>query len=71
MTKYRGITYPAVLDYDCARAIWKHLFCPIEWHLFDEVEASIDHYLICDACELIVEIEKINTEYMEKSDEES
>lgn len=71
MMKYRGITYPAILDYDCARAIWKRLFCPTEWHLFDEVETFIDHYLYCDACNLVVEIYKIDTGNMEKSDEES
>ena len=69
--KYRGITYPAILDHGWVRAIWKRLCCPTEWHLFDEVETFKDHYLYCDACSLIIDIAKIDTASMEKRDGEN
>ena len=30
--------------------IWKKVFCPRGWHLFDEVASLGRHELYCDAC---------------------
>ena len=65
--KYYGITYPAFLDFDLVRLAWKRVCCSREWHLFDEViNSSDENYLGCDACELIVHINRIDTSYMDK-----
>lgn len=64
--KYIGITHPLSgndIDEDDHNLIleaWKHANCPQGIHLWDEVYTSDkDHYLICDACEIEVHIEKI------------
>jgi hypothetical protein len=62
--KYHGITY----GIPCWKPIlwlWKNICCRFNWHLFDEVLSSLDeynHYLHCDACELIVHISRIEKE---------
>lgn len=33
--------------------VWRRVFCKRGWHCFDEVWAPPDHYLSCDACELV------------------
>lgn len=48
-----------------ALSTWKKLFCKKNWHLFDEVISGDENYLSCDACKLIVYIEKIDNQYVE------
>ena len=43
--------------------------CRYNYHAFDEVWSEYDHYLICDACELSVEIAFIDITYCEFYDE--
>ena len=62
MKKYRGITYFPIFDNEFIQWLWKLLFCPHEWHLFDEVWALERHYLSCDACGLSVYIDKFEEE---------
>jgi len=42
--------------------------CKKNIHVFDEVWSSyeLDHRLVCDACQLIVEIRGIDKTYMEE-----
>jgi hypothetical protein len=40
---------------------WQKKRCPQNKHLFDEVKSS-EHYLVCDACGLVVHIADIETE---------
>lgn len=44
--------------------------CKVGWHLFDEVISyhyeSPTHYLMCDCCELVVNIKSIDTQHVEK-----
>ena len=68
--KYRGITYPHMLDNKLVRWFWKKFMCKREMHLFDEVwspaQISVGlpacHYLYCDACGLSVHIESFEEE---------
>ncbi len=56
---YGEITYPEVMDNEESLDVWKEVNCPNGIHLFDEVFSPSEHYLICDACEIIVHIEFI------------
>ena len=60
---YHGIThlFPITL-----LPLWKKMLCNKNWHLFDEVESGDDHYLVCDACDLVVNIESIDKTFMEE-----
>ncbi len=64
MSTYRGITYFPILDNRPVQWLWKKLFCPREWHLFDEC-LSFAHYLYCDACGLSVHIDGFEEEGVE------
>ena len=65
---YRGITYPPDTDLE----EWKRTCCPQDMHLFDETYSPLtdqeredgfpEHYLHCDACGLMVLIDKIITD---------
>ena len=46
-------TYPGVFGNRLGRLIWRTLFCPRGWHLWDEVLSGVNerHYLTCDACQ--------------------
>jgi len=46
-----GYTYPRLLQHRVVWWIWKRVFCPHGWHLWDEVGGET-HYLYCDACEI-------------------
>ncbi len=59
---WRGVTYPSILQYRPFWWLWKRLFCPREWHLFDESMSSEDHCLYCDACGLSVHIARFEEE---------
>lgn len=70
-SQYRGITHPA--RWNWALWLWRKFMCPREMHCFDEVLSGVraangrynpeDHYLVCDACQLMVLIDSISTEY--------
>jgi len=46
--------------------IWKRIMCRHGYHLFDEViNSDCEHYLVCDACELMLHIVKANKDYVE------
>lgn len=69
--KYRGITYHFFLRYlinfRWFRKFWRNHYCRKEQHLFDEVVSggsSWRHYLVCDACQLMINIEKIDDTYV-------
>jgi len=62
--RYVGLTYPHFLVYKPWRKtvyyLWKKFLCPRHIHLFDEC-LSGEHYLVCDACEIMVHIAHIET----------
>lgn len=52
-----GITYPSIFAHGFIYSLWKHIFCPRGWHLWDEVHSmEYGHSIYCDACELDVHI---------------
>jgi len=63
INKYIGITHPmnamGVEDAETYLEAWKTSNCPNGIHLWDEVWSVTDHYLVCDACDLEVHIEKV------------
>lgn len=72
--KYHGVTFPWWFGYfNWQRKLWRLFFCKRNCHLLDEVETYItqeekeegfyDHYLVCDACQLIISIDKIDRKY--------
>jgi hypothetical protein len=54
MNDYHGYSYLGLLDNRFIQAVWKRVFCPIGWHMWDEVLSGVHehHYLSCDACGL-------------------
>jgi hypothetical protein len=44
--------------------LWRRLLCKRGWHAWDEVQARTHHYLYCDACNLMVDISNLNTDYL-------
>ena len=52
-----GITYPRLLDHAPVQYLWRRVFCPMGWHLWDEVWSLEDHVLFCDACEMEIKID--------------
>ena len=67
--KYHGITYPRLFDRPQIHRLWKRFLCSINFHLFDEVascggylddgsvlDKKYNHYLVCDACGLVVTV---------------
>lgn len=68
---YRGVTYPKVFSYRWVQCLWKKYLCPKDMHLLDEVMSMDSHYLVCDACDLEIHIERFNTEYMETQNAKS
>jgi len=64
LAKYVGITYPGFLCWKiwwwAVSRLWKRFLCSWNIHLFDEVISS-EHYLNCDACGLMVHINKVET----------
>ena len=62
MGDYFGVTHAVPM---WALPLWRRIFCRKNMHVFDEVVSSGDeHYLVCDACELVIEIKTIDTQYM-------
>lgn len=73
MESYRGIHYPYPPHFGWPRGFywfWRKWLCKKEMHLWSEVCSSGDpeqpHYLVCDACQLMVIVHKIDTTYSEK-----
>lgn len=64
---YHGLTYPRLVQFAWQFWLWRKLFCKRKMHLFDEVFSSggddWNHYLVCDACGLMVEIKQISEQY--------
>jgi len=59
---YYGITYSWFLSYGLILRFWRHYFCCRGIHLFDEC-SSWKHYLVCDACQFMVHIERFEDTY--------
>lgn len=68
--EWLDVTYPYILQNKVSQWLWKHVFCPIGFHLFDEVQSTTDHYLYCDACDFEVHISK-NNQPLETEDDSS
>jgi len=50
-----------------ALPLWRRIMCRRNLHVFDEVTSSCGgHYLCCDACDLIVNIESIDASWIER-----
>ena len=47
--------------------LWEKYLCKKGIHLLDEVWSDSGHFLVCDACNLMVNIESIDDEYVKKS----
>ena len=58
MSEYQGITYPIplFLQHGPLYRIWRRFMCPHGWHLLDEVWSLEGHSLVCDACDLELQI---------------
>lgn len=54
------VTYPYIFQNIIFWWLWKKIFCPTGFHLFDEVQSVYDHYLSCDACDFVVNISRDN-----------
>lgn len=67
--RYYGITYPQFLCKSWILNLWRRFLCKRNMHLFDECFSS-KHYLSCDACDLMVHIDSIETTYMNCIDKE-
>lgn len=68
---YWGITYPHVFRFRLIRWVWKKINCKRGMHLFDEVQNTSvyisqedEHYLTCDACNLIINVTTIDRSYI-------
>lgn len=58
--EWLGITYPYLLQNRLCLFIWRKIFCPGGFHLFDEVQSVEHHYLSCDACDYAVNLATSN-----------
>jgi len=71
LNDYTGITHIPI-RFDFLYKLWKRFLCKRNIHCFDECVSGADlpytwnHYLVCDACQLTVYIEKIDTTYCKK-----
>ena len=64
--KYYGITYPQILRFRFIQKLWKRFLCPRNMHCFDECLSGAHpwhHFLVCDCCQLMINIESIDTTY--------
>lgn len=59
------ITYPKILSGSIMRWLWKRFMCKRGVHLLDEVWMPDNWYLNCDACNLIIHIDKIDDKYVD------
>ena len=67
--EWLGISYPIpefLQRLDFIYWLWKRIMCKRGYHLFDEViNSDGEHYLVCDACQLILHIAKVDKDYVE------
>lgn len=63
--RYEGLTH--LVPYRLL-PLWQRVMCRRQWHAFDEVASSQEHYLSCDACGLSVNIDSIDHTYFDPSD---
>jgi hypothetical protein len=62
---YFGIWHPSISHR--LYSLWRRFMCRRHYHLFDEVSSSNNGwYLVCDACDLIVHIDRVETTYCEE-----
>ena len=59
--RYEGITH--VVPYRLL-PLWRKVFCVRNVHAFDEV-AGGGHYLVCDACQLVVHIAAVDHHHVD------
>jgi hypothetical protein len=53
----KGISYPfGKIMPSWVGCLWKRVMCPRGYHLLDEVVTIDEHYLVCDACDMIIYI---------------
>lgn len=58
LPKNLGITYPRFFQNEFTWKLWKKLFCPTGFHLWDEAADTKSHNLFCDACEKSIKLKK-------------
>lgn len=51
--KYYGYTHKVPM---WLLPVWKKLCCRVDWHAWDEVSSVDEHYLVCDACDEVIDI---------------
>jgi len=51
---YHGYTYCLIPQW--LLPLWRGIFCSRGWHLWDEVSGLDEHYLHCDACEIMANL---------------
>jgi len=60
-TNLWGITHPPL-----PLKLWRWLFCPRGWHLFDEVwSIEFGRELVCDPCQLVVMVSSVDETWQE------
>lgn len=57
---YHGITH---LVPHWALGVWRRFLCRRNMHAFDECTSAGEDYLSCDACGLMVHIDRVDTTY--------
>lgn len=62
MAEYRGITH---LVPSWLLGLWRRFMCPRERHAFDEVWSIGDHFLSCDACGLMLNIDSFDDRFVD------
>lgn len=65
--KYYGITYPNLFRFNIIQWFWRKFLCKRNMHLWDECLSGGSpwhHFLVCDCCQLIVDIDKIDETYV-------
>lgn len=62
--QYFGMTYPHFLSKGIFGYLWKRFCCVKNKHLFDECWTIDGHCLVCDVCQLTVEIKHIDIAYL-------
>jgi hypothetical protein len=64
---YHGISHWPVNLPEWAYRLWRRVMCRQGYHLWDEVLSwhsdGKQHYLVCDACQMVVFIDRIDESY--------
>lgn len=67
MSKFHGISYPPFFSWALSLWLWRWLMCRRGYHVLDEVyspSSDHPHCLVCDACQLVVNIASIDETYV-------